>query len=1133
MRNSASFGTHWILRLILVALAYYVTGLIGLAIPFVDTYVTLIWAPSGIAMAALLRWGMSLWPAIWLASFAVNYSVDGTLALAIGIACGNTLGPVVGAGLLRHYRFDRLLNLRRDLLLYLLLGVAGAMLVTSSNGVLQLWLADALSSAEVANVWLVWWLGDAMGALVCGIPLLTLRWPGCRGLFGAGRGRELVLGMLLLLLIGGLLFTNLLQGEVFYHPVLYLPFFLLSWLAIRGGVAVASLSALMLSIQAVWATAEGTGPFLADSIHLGLAMLWGYMATATVIPVLITVLVGELRVSEQRLALATLGADMGMWEWNLRDDRLLHAYRLANLEHLSASEHGHTLRDIMHPEDVGLFEARLEHHLEQEAELFEAECRFRNKVGDWAWVLIRGQVVEFDNSGQPARMAGTLIDVSDRKQAETALLESRSWLQQSEERYRQLLANSPIGILNYDSDLIVTYVNARFAGIMQVPLEYMLGLDCSSLKDQRVVPALRGAIEGRASGYEGTYCTSYGGVTLWISMSCAPVTNEAGEIVGGIALLEDITARKQAEQELLKFKFFSDNASDMYMLADESTSIRYANSRACEVLGYSQAQLCAMTLPDIDPHYSREQVQTIIERCKQGHMPPFETKHRCRDGSLIPIEITARAHQLNGEWLCFTSARDISDRKVIEAREQRQRDGLTALNEVAALSHLSLQEQLQRALLISAGHFGLEYAIVSDIRAQQYRVLAHVSPAGTLEDDQCFSLGNTYCDITLQRGEVVAITEMKYSEHQHHPCYRQFELEAYIGAPVYVGGRVFGTVNFSGSAPYERAFDDGDCEFMRLLARWVGSVITLEQNRSALAESETRLKTIIETEPECVKVISPLGELWQMNRAGLDMLEVDSIEQVNRIGVINFVDEPYRAAFEELNHQALQGGTGSLEFTVTGRNGQVRWLDTHAAPLRDSDGSITAVLSVTRDITLLKQQQYTLEQLAHYDALTGLPNRALLAERMNRAVVLARRQGIGFAVCYLDLDGFKAINDRLGHEAGDSVLQDASRRLTSVLREVDTVARLGGDEFVLLLSDIHNQEACVITLERVLAAVSEPLEAQGAECRVSASIGIALYPDDGEDPETLLRHADQAMYVAKELGKNRYRFYRVGQMLLS
>ncbi len=1005
MMRTTVYNRRWLGRFLILGLAYYAAGMVGLATPFIDTHITLIWAPTGIALAALIRWGLSLWPAIWLAAFGVNLSIDSSLWLALGIACGNTLGVLVGAWLLNRHGFNPLLSRRNDLLLYLLLGVGGAMLITSVNGVLQLWLSGVLPPEAVLRAWAVWWLGDAMGALVCGIPLLSFRVSGLKAVLSGPRRLEIGGGVLLLLLLGVLIFNAPVQYEALYHPVLYLPFFLLSWLAIRGGVAVASSAVLLLSIQAVWATAQGSGPFLSNDMHFSLAMLWGYMATASIIPVLITVLVGELRVSQRRLALASLGAELGMWEWNLEDDRITHAQESPCLNQLSTATNGGLLRGLMHPEDVPLFDQQLEQHLAGHSELFEAECRF-NISGDWTWVLMRGQAVEFGDREEPTLMAGTMIDTSARKEAEAALLESRAQLQQSEERYRQLLSNSPVGILNYDRELVVTYVNARFAEIMCVPVTYMLGLKCHNLRDQRVIPALEGTLDGRRTHYEGQYCTSYGGVELWVSMSCAPVKNEAGEIVGGIAMIEDITVRKR-----------------------------------------------------------------------------------------------------------------------IEAEEQRQRQGLAALNEVAALAHLPLREQLRRALQIGTEHFGLSFGIVSEVVGRRYRIQAQVSPAGTLQEGQCFELGNTCCDLTLKQGDVLTISQMGSSPYQRHPSYAIFQLESYLGAPIRVDDQVYGTVNFSGPESYPREFDDGDREFMRLLVRWVGSAISQDRDRRALAASEQSLKTIIETEPECVKVMSPEGTLLQMNSAGLAMLEVESVEQVNRAGVLSFVNPEYRGPFEALHQKVLTGASGVLEFTVTGRQGRVRWLDTHAAPLRDSEGRITAVLSVTRDITQLKQQQQRLQQLAHYDSLTGLPNRALLAERMTQAVAHAHRHHSGFALCYLDLDGFKAINDALGHEAGDQVLRVVAGRLVTTLREVDTVARLGGDELVLLLRDIDTREQVEQTLARILEQIAARITLQERDCHVSASIGIALYPDDGQDPETLLRHADHAMYAAKEQGKNRYCFY--------
>jgi diguanylate cyclase (GGDEF)-like protein len=168
---------------------------------------------------------------------------------------------------------------------------------------------------------------------------------------------------------------------------------------------------------------------------------------------------------------------------------------------------------------------------------------------------------------------------------------------------------------------------------------------------------------------------------------------------------------------------------------------------------------------------------------------------------------------------------------------------------------------------------------------------------------------------------------------------------------------------------------------------------------------------------------------------------------------------------------------------------------------------------------------YTFDRIAHYDVLTSVPNRRLLGDRLERAIARADRLGKSLAVCYLDLDGFKPINDQFGHEGGDRMLVEIARRLESVLRTDDTVARLGGDEFVLLWNDIVNQAECFHALDRILAVVSKPMLLDGDSVSVSVSIGVTLYPDDDADAENLLRHADHAMYSAKQLGKNRYQIF--------
>ncbi len=184
----------------------------------------------------------------------------------------------------------------------------------------------------------------------------------------------------------------------------------------------------------------------------------------------------------------------------------------------------------------------------------------------------------------------------------------------------------------------------------------------------------------------------------------------------------------------------------------------------------------------------------------------------------------------------------------------------------------------------------------------------------------------------------------------------------------------------------------------------------------------------------------------------------------------------------------------------------------------------TTLLRV-RNQVLSKQHEKQLQHIAHYDNLTSIPNRVLLADRMKQAIAQSKREQTMLAVCYLDLDGFKFINDTLGHQAGDQVLIETASRIGGMLRETDTVARLGGDEFVVLLPNLHQQQECIATLNRLLETIALPIYIQDQACLVTASIGVSLFPSDDSEPDLLLRHADQAMYIAKQSGKNRYHLF--------
>jgi diguanylate cyclase (GGDEF)-like protein len=206
---------------------------------------------------------------------------------------------------------------------------------------------------------------------------------------------------------------------------------------------------------------------------------------------------------------------------------------------------------------------------------------------------------------------------------------------------------------------------------------------------------------------------------------------------------------------------------------------------------------------------------------------------------------------------------------------------------------------------------------------------------------------------------------------------------------------------------------------------------------------------------------------------------------------------------------------------VTGAHLPGRWLRINAHALPDGMG----IVSSTVDVTQLVEREHRLQHQAHYDALTGLPNRVLLADRMKLSLAHARRTGDMLAVCLMDLDGFKPVNDSLGHKAGDYLLQEMARRLEEVIRADDTAARLGGDEFALLLGNLKSAQQAEHALQRVLDAVATPCMIEGKPVRVTASIGVTLFPGDAGEADQLLRHADQAMYKAKEAGKGRFHMF--------
>jgi len=220
-------------------------------------------------------------------------------------------------------------------------------------------------------------------------------------------------------------------------------------------------------------------------------------------------------------------------------------------------------------------------------------------------------------------------------------------------------------------------------------------------------------------------------------------------------------------------------------------------------------------------------------------------------------------------------------------------------------------------------------------------------------------------------------------------------------------------------------------------------------------------------------------------------------------------------------HQPFEG----LTYQRAGPNGEMRYFHISGRPIFDAQGRFSGYRGVGKDVTDAKAVEERIEHLAYHDALTGLPNRASFSLMLNHAISRARRYGGGFAILFIDLDGFKQVNDTLGHEAGDALLRDVGNWLKSHVRQNDIVARLGGDEFVVLLGDVSEPQQAAKVAEKILLQIAGTSQPSGTPHGVTASIGISFYPQDGEDENRLMKNADRAMYRAKQKNKNNFQFH--------
>jgi diguanylate cyclase (GGDEF)-like protein/PAS domain S-box-containing protein len=304
-------------------------------------------------------------------------------------------------------------------------------------------------------------------------------------------------------------------------------------------------------------------------------------------------------------------------------------------------------------------------------------------------------------------------------------------------------------------------------------------------------------------------------------------------------------------------------------------------------------------------------------------------------------------------------------------------------------------------------------------------------------------------------------------------------------------------------------------------------ITQLKMSELAALEAKERYRSIFENAVEGIYQTSPEGHYLNFNPALAQIYGYDSVQELAReISDIQkqlYVDQDKRDEFIAL--MTAHGHIKNFEAQVYCKHGEIIWISENAREVRDAQGKLMFYEGTVEDITERRNYQQQIEYQATHDALTGLPNRTLLSDRLQQYIGIADRYDSKVAIAFIDLDQFKIINDSMGHHAGDELLKTMADRLSGCVRESDTVVRLGGDEFVLLLTGLNKIEDISESMQRVMVAVANPCHIEERDFIVSCSIGISIYPDDGRDTSTLLKFADSAMYKSKQSGRNTFQFY--------
>lgn len=815
---------------------------------------------------------------------------------------------------------------------------------------------------------------------------------------------------------------------------------------------------------------------LLDELLLGAVVALAFLSYRSSLRKLST-LNAQLQRSEERTRVALAAANIAVWEWNLVTGEQKWSGECQKMLGLPADAQVgfESFSSVVHPDDLPKLKQDVEGAIREHR---DHNCEFRVVWPDGSvhWQIAIGRPV-YDDHGRPIRMIGIAMDISERKRSDEQLRLQAEIL--------NALANA---VVITDPDAHIQWANPAFTTLTGYGLEEVRS------KTPRFLKSGRHSTEFYAELWQtikagnvwlGELINRRKNGTLYNEeMNITPVKNDAGTVTHFVAIKRDITDRKRLHERMQMLANAVENSSNLIAMTGPDLRIVFVNPALLQALQCSQGDLLGK---HVSVMLSENNAPEFLQQVANPNGWRGECFARRKDGTDLTALLSINPILGNsGEILGLIGiAQDVTERKRAE-RELIFKNALLQAEAETALDGILVVDNENRVIL-SNRRF-----------AEIWGVSQELLDAG---DDAAVLRG--VADQVEDLPRFIRKIEYLY-DHQDEKGEDEIRLK---------DGRVLERY----SAPMR------DPQGTYLGRIWYFRDIT---ERLRNAERVKLWSEVLDQSAEGIFVLDAREQIMVVNAAFERLTGLRSQEVSGKTPVILRSERHNSLFYSNLRKALFQEGSWRGEIWLPRKDGNpfIAWLSISA--VRDQSGAPTHFVAIFSDITMHKQDQERMLRLAHYDALTDLPNRALLLEHLNQMTKTAERKNNKVAVIFLDLDHFKEVNDSLGHDSGDELLQTVAKRLLSSVRAgQDTVARMGGDEFVVLLPGLESTGDLATVAQKLLSCFLAPVNVKGHQLTVTASIGISVYPDDGRAVQELIRSADAAMYQAKSAGRNSFKFY--------